>query len=157
MTARVYLTLQICHVVEQLSETSFLIASPCVAALLFLAFGLSFGLFSLLFCWPMARDLKPLPNGASNSSQVFTLDGAGYRLATHMARVGVGLNLIKLKFSPNSSHIFLRLATSANFLQVVLLLLCEYAFIFRQLSGFLASWLDLAVPFGHPPMQAFIL
>ena len=52
-----------------------------------------------------------LPTQA-NSSQVHNFDGVGYRLATHLA--WVGLNLIKLKFSPNSSQLFHRLATSAN-------------------------------------------
>ena len=69
----------------------------------------------------------------------------------------VGLNLIKLKFSPNSSQVFHRLATSANYNQVVLLLLSDYVVVFRQLNGFVASWLDLAVSFGHPPMQVLIL
>ena len=63
------------------------------------------------------------PNGPPNSrklepsSQQF--DGFGYRLATHLAWVGSswiesGLNLMKLKFSPNASQVFHRLATSAN-------------------------------------------
>ena len=69
----------------------------------------------------------------------------------------VGLKLIKLKFSPNSSHVFHRLATSAYSTEVVLALLCDYAVVFKQLNGFLASCLDLAVSFGHPPMQVLIL
>ena len=43
----------------------------------------------------------------ANSSQVFKLVQVGYRLATHFARVGL---LIKLKFSPNPSQVFHRLA-----------------------------------------------
>ena len=83
----------------------------------------------------------------------------GHPLGLPLARVG--LNLIKLKFSPNSSQlsqVFHRLATSANSRQIVLLLLlCDYAVAFRQFNGFLANWLDLAVSFGHSPMQVLIL
>ena len=61
----------------------------------------------------------------------------------------VGLNLIKLKFSPNLSQVFHRLATLANLSQVVLLSLGDWAVVVRQLNGFLVSGLDLAVPFGH--------
>ena len=52
-----------------------------------------------------------LPTQA-NSSQVHNFDGVGYRLVTHLARVG--LNLVKLKVSPNSSQVFHPLATSAT-------------------------------------------
>ena len=72
----------------------------------------------------------------------------------------VGLNFIKLKFSPNLSRIFHRLATSAtqaNYRQVLLFLLCDYAIVFKQLNGFLEKWLDLAVPFGDLPTQVLIL
>ena len=86
-----------------------------------------------------------LPTQA-NSSQVHNFDGVGYRLATHLACVG--LNLIKLKFSPNSCQVFHRLATLANSRQVVLSLLCDYAVVFRQLNGFLQAgstwWYRLA-------------
>ena len=73
----------------------------------------------------------------------------------------VGLNLIKAQIfaqlSPSFQvfHVWPPLPTQANSRQVALLLLCEYAVVFRQLNGFLASWLDLAVPFGQPPMQVW--
>ena len=66
-------------------------------------------------------NVKPWPNGTSNSNKIFNLDGVGYRLATHLAQAG--LKLIKFKFSPNSSQVFHCLPTSANPSQVVLLLL----------------------------------
>ena len=97
-----------------------------------------------------------LPTQA-NSIQAFSLDEVGYRLAFHLARVGwVGSGWhepIKLKFSLNSSKVFHRLATSANSSQVILLFLGDCPVVVRELNGFLASWLDLAEPFGHPPMQ----
>ena len=71
----------------------------------------------------------------------------------------VGLNLIKLKFSPNSIQVFHRLAISANSRQVVLFLLRDYAVVFRQLNGFLqagSTW-RYRLAFGHPPMQVLIL
>ena len=59
--------------------------------------------------------LKPWPNGPPNTSQVHNIDGVAYRLATTCLELDqVGLNLIKLKFSPNSSPIFHLLATSAS-------------------------------------------
>ena len=64
--------------------------------------------------------------------------------------VRVGLDLIKLKLSPKSSQDFHHLANSS---QVVFLLLGDCAVAVRQLNGFL----DLAVPFYHPPMQVLIL
>ena len=94
-----------------------------------------------------------LPTQA-NSSQVFNFDRVGCRLTTHLD--GVGLNLIKFKCSPNSSKVFDCLATWANSSQVVLLLSCDCAVVVRPLNGLLVSWLDLAVPFGHPPMQVSI-
>ena len=69
----------------------------------------------------------------------------------------VGLNLIKLRFSPNSSQFFHRLATSANSRHVLLLLLCDYAVVFRQLNGFLQAGSTWAVSFGHLPMQVLVL
>ena len=41
----------------------------------------------------------------ANLSQVHNFNGEQYCLATYLA--WVGLNLIRLKFSPNSSHVFL--------------------------------------------------
>ena len=76
----------------------------------------------------------------------------------------VGFNLIKLKLSPNCSQVFHHLANSS---QVLLLLLCDYAVVFRQLNCFLPAgspwqyrlatgrckfwfcWLELGVPFGQ--------
>ena len=56
---------------------------------------------------------------------------------------GAGLNLIKLKSSPNSRQVFHRSAISANSTnsRQVVLLLCEYAVVFRQLNGFLQAGL----------------
>ena len=70
----------------------------------------------------------------------------------------VGLNLIKLKVSPNSSQVFYRLAPSANFRQVGMFLLGERAVVVRHaMNDFLASWLDLALPFGYLLMQVLIM
>ena len=90
---------------------------------------------------------KPWPNGPPNSSQLepssqlrWSWRSFGHPLGLSWLELDrVGLNLIKLKFSPNSSRVFHRLATSANSRQVVLLLLCDYAAVFRQLHGFLRS------------------
>ena len=77
-----------------------------------------------------------------NSSQVHNFDGVGYRLAIHFAWVGsswIELAWIwasTLKFAPNSSQVSHRLANSR---QVVLLLLCDYAIVFRQLKGSLQA------------------
>ena len=63
---------------------------------------------------PLSPGQTVLPTQA-NSSQVHNFDGVGYRLApTWLELDRVGLNLIKLKFSPNSRQVFHRLATSAN-------------------------------------------
>ena len=56
------------------------------------------------------------------------------------------------------STVWLLRSTQANSCQAVLLLrIGDCAIVVRQLNSFLASWLDLAVPFGHPPMQVLIL
>ena len=89
--------------------------------------------------------LKPWPNGPPNTSQLepssqlrWSWVSFGHPLGLSWLELDrVGLNLIKVKFSPNSSQVFHRLATSANSHQVVLLLLCAYAVVFRQLNGFL--------------------
>ena len=68
----------------------------------------------------------------------------------------VGLNLIKLKFSPNSSHVFHRLATSANssqFSPSCFVIVMWLRGRIQTVERFLANWPDLTVPFGHPPMQ----
>ena len=54
----------------------------------------------------MDSQIKPWPNGAphSSNSAVFDLVEVGCRLATHLARVG--LNLAKLKRSPNSGQVY---------------------------------------------------
>ena len=49
------------------------------------------------------------------------------------------LNLIKFKFLPNSSEVFHRLPTQANSCLVVLLFLCDYAVVVRQLNGSLRA------------------
>ena len=72
----------------------------------------------------------------ANSRQVVNLDGVGYRLATHLARVGcswieLAWILIRLKVSPNSSHVFHRLAYSTTSSQVVLQLLGGCAVVVR--------------------------
>ena len=89
----------------------------------------------------------------ANTGKVFNLVQVGYRLTTYLAGVESTflLNLIKLKFSPNSTQVFYRLATSANSSQLVLLLLGDCVVVGRQLNGFLASWLDLTVTFRHQP------
>ena len=51
----------------------------------------------------------------------------------------IGLNLFKLKFSPNSSQVFHHLATSANSRQSVLLLLGDCLVVVRQSNGFLQA------------------
>ena len=128
---------------------------------------------------PHARRLKPWPNGTPNSSQVFNLAQAGYRLATHLARIG--LNLIKLKCSPNSSKVFhpgqleqsfsprptrAKFFTQANSSKVFhpgqlepscLVVVSWLRGRSQTIAKFLPSWFDLAVPFGHSPMQVLIL
>ena len=107
---------------------------------------------------------KPWQNGTPNSSQLEPSFQLGWSWVSFGQPLGsrwmeldrVGMNLIKLKFSPNSSQVFHRLATSANSSQVVLLLLGVCAVVVRQLNGFLANWVDLAVSFGHLPMQVLI-
>ena len=76
-----------------------------------------------------------LPTPA-NSSQFFNLARVGYLLATYLARAD--LNLSKV-ISPKPSHVFLRLATSANSCQVVLLLLGDCLVVVRQLMVFLLA------------------
>ena len=98
-----------------------------------------------------------LPIQANSTSQVLNLDGSGYRLATHLIRVGLSwleFDQAQIVAHSNSSQVFLRLANSS---QVVLLLLGDCVVIVRHLNGFLVSWLDLAAPFGRPPMQVLIL
>ena len=91
--------------------------------------------------WLTFRALIPgqtvLPTQA-NSSQVHSVDGVGYRLATHLAGVGSSW----LESSSNSSHVFhvwRPQPTQANSRQVVLLLLCDYTVVFRQLNSFLQA------------------
>ena len=77
-----------------------------------------------------------------------------------LARVGsTWLDLIKLKFSLNSSQVFHSLATSINSSQLspscfVIVLWLRGRL--KTIKWFLASWLDLAVSFGHPPMHVFV-
>ena len=63
-----------------------------------------------------ATNLASLPtiwHTHDNLNQVRNFNGVGYHLATHLAWVS-GLNLIKLKFLPNSSEVFHQLVTSSN-------------------------------------------
>ena len=65
---------------------------------------------------------------------------------------------IELKFWPNSSQVFHRLATSANSSQLspsCFVIVMYYVVVFRQFEWFLASWLDLAVWFGHRADASF--
>ena len=71
----------------------------------------------------LAKRYSQLEPTQANSSQVSNLDGIGYSLATHLDRFG--LNLMKLKCSPNSSQVFQRLGTSANSRQIDLLLTAQ--------------------------------
>ena len=89
--------------------------------------------------------VKPWPNGppisrqpGPNSQLRWSWVSFGHPLGLSWLELGrVGLNFIELKFSPTSSQAFLRFAISANSRQIVLLLLCDYAVVFRQLNGFL--------------------
>ena len=106
--------------------------------------------------------MKPWPNGDPNISQLEPSFQLGWNWVSfghsvgslELAGVGrVGLNLIKLRLSPNSSQVFHRLATSANSRQVVSTLLgfgfvvvCLLVWVFFFLQGFL-------VPLCHPLVQ----
>ena len=81
-----------------------------------------------------------LPTQA-NSSQVHNFDWVGYRLAAHLARVG--LNLIKLKVSPNSSH--LSQLSPSCFVIVIIGIVWPPG----DASFDFVTWLELGVPFGQ--------
>ena len=95
---------------------------------------------------PLSPGQTVLPTQA-NSSQVHNFDGVGDRLATHLA--WVGSSWIELAWIWSSSNfrptraefstVWPPQPTQANSRQVVLLLLCDYAAVFRQLHGFLWS------------------
>ena len=117
------------------------------------------------------RYVKPWPNGPPNSSQVHNFDGDGYRWATHLAWVGVGLNLIKLKIFAQLEQAFHRLANSSQLSpscfvivrwlrgrQTIEWFSCELA----RLGGTVwppadasfdfITWLELGVPFVQGPI-----
>ena len=94
--------------------------------------------------------VKPWPNGTLNSSQLepssqlrWSWVSFGHPLGLSWLELDrAGWNLIKLKFSPNSSQVFHRLATTVYSSQLspsCFELLCDYAVIFRQVNGFLQA------------------
>ena len=95
-----------------------------------------------------------LPTQGNSASQVFNLVQVGCRLVAHLARVGS--NLAKLKRLPNSSHVFHRLANSANS-RHVLLFLGNCAVVVRQSNGFLPSLVGFGSNHLATCMQLLIL
>ena len=66
----------------------------------------------------------------------------------------VALNLIKLKLSPWLEPCFHRLGKLANSRQSCSVIVMGPRGRIQTIEWFLAIWLDLAIPFAHPPMYA---
>ena len=98
----------------------------------------------------------------TNSSKIHNCDGVGYRLAIHLALVGLSW----LEF--DQAQIFAQLEPGfppfghlSQFKLTLAKLFC-YCYVTTRsysqtIKWFLVCWLDLAVSFGHLPMQVSIL
>ena len=113
--------------------------------------------------WELSPGQRVLPTQA-NSSQVHNFDGVGIVWPPtwlELARVGSSwlefdqaqiFAQLEPSFPPFGHHSILKPTLAKLFW--VGMWLCVHI---PTSEWFLASWLDLAVPFGHPPMQVLIL
>ena len=98
-----------------------------------------------------------LPTQANLSQVSHNVGGIGYRLSTHLPRGGSSwLAFDQAQIFAQLESSFHRLANSSQLSLSCFVIVMWLRGRIQTIEWFLVSWLDLAVPFGHPPMQVLI-